>query len=336
MKKTNIRSKRGSRKRFLKYLAIALSIIFVISGALLLLEMWETRQGLFPAGEIIEEDTLKYNGQEYVLKENIETFLVIGLDKFEGTSSGDSYNNDKQADFLMLLVFDNNTKKTTAIHINRDTMAKVNILGVAGNKVDTVVKQIALAHTYGNGRDVSCRNTADAISEHLLGIKVNHYASLTMDAVSVFNDSVGGVEIRVLDDFTGIDDTLVKGEKVNLMGEHVLNYVRTRYGLEDSTNSTRMQRQQQYLRALYEKTQLCMKEDDQFIVETSIKMSDYIVSDRSVTQLQELGKKMNSYEFTGILNIEGESVVGEKFMEFYANEDSLKKIVIDLFYKLKD
>lgn len=335
MKKTNIRSKSSNRKRYLKYFAIALSIIFVISGALLLLEMWESRQGFFPAEEI-KQETFRYNGREYVLKDNVETFLVMGLDKFEGTSTSDSYNNDKQADFLMLLVFDNDLKKISAVHINRDTMTKVNVLGVAGNKVDTLVKQIALAHTYGNGRDVSCRNTADAVSEYLLGTKVNHYVSLTMDSVAIFNDAVGGVEVTVLDDFKGIDDTLVKGEKVKLTGDHVLNYVRTRYGLEDSTNSTRMQRQQQYLSALYEKTQLCLKEDDQFLVDASIKMADYIVSDRSITQLQELGKKMSEYEFSGIINIEGESVVGEEFMEFYADEDSVKKIVTDLFYEPKD
>ena len=75
-----------------------------------------------------------------------------------------------------------------------------------------------------------------------------------MDAVPVFNDLVGGVEIEVLDDFTGIDDTLVKGKTVTLMDEHALHYVRTRKDLEDSSNSTRMKRQQQYINALYEKT----------------------------------------------------------------------------------
>ena len=44
---------------------------------------------------------------------------------------------------------------------------------------------------------------------------------------------------------------------MTLQGEQALRYVRTRYGLEDSTNSTRMARQQQYINALYAKALSC-------------------------------------------------------------------------------
>ena len=50
-------------------------------------------------------------------KKNIETFLVLGLDKFEGQVQSSSYNNDQQADFLMLFVFDNDKKEYSAIVI---------------------------------------------------------------------------------------------------------------------------------------------------------------------------------------------------------------------------
>ncbi|MBR7132406.1 MAG: LCP family protein [Clostridia bacterium] len=326
---------RKEKGNIFRYVAIGLVLVFLLSAALLLIEVWEKRQGRFPVSES-QESFLEYNGTNYVLKDNIETFLVLGLDKFEGTFTSDSYNNDRQADFLVLFVFDNSSKKCTAVHINRDTMADMSVLGVAGEKVNEVTKQIALAHTYGNGKEVSCRNTADAVSELLLGIKVNHYISLTMDSVPILNDLVGGVEVTVLDDFTGIDSVLVKGESVTLKGEHALNYVRTRYGLEDSSNSTRMERQKQYMQALYSQMTSCIENDDEFIVNAASKLGNYIVSDRSVTQLQEIAKKFTTYEFNEISSIEGESVMGEKFIEFYPDEASLKKIVVDLFYKPKD
>ncbi|MBR2432598.1 MAG: LCP family protein, partial [Clostridia bacterium] len=241
MKKTTL-----DKPPYLKIVAVSVVILLVVIAGLVALQQWEARKGKFQK-ENFGSSSITYQGEEYVLKENVETFLVLGLDKFEGTSSADSYNNDMQADFLMLFVFDNDAKKCTAIHINRDTITDVNILGVAGNKIATVKKQIALAHTYGNGRDISCRNTADSLSSMLGGMRINHYVSVTLDSVPVFNDLVGGVELEILDDFTGIDDTLVKGETVTLMGEHALKYVRTRAGLEDSTNSTRMVRQRQYI-----------------------------------------------------------------------------------------
>lgn len=329
------RKHKSKKQNVLRYVLILLAVICLVSAGLLLIQVWERQQGRYTGAEA-QQTSVSYNGKEYGLKNNNETFLVMGLDKFGDTSSSDSYNNDQQADFLMLFVFDNDAKKCTAIHIDRDTMAKVNILGVNGNKVDTVVKQIALSHTQGNGKDVSCHNTAEAVSELLLGVKINHYMSVTMDAVSIFNDMVGGVRVTVRDDFTGIDDTLVKGQKVLLKGEHALNYVRSRYGLDDSTNSTRMKRQRQYIEALYKKALKCINNDSEFIAKASVKMSDYIVTDRSVTQLQSLADKFSEYEFTGIISIEGESKIVEQHIAFYPDKNSIRKTVMELFYEPKN
>jgi len=270
-----------------------------------------------------------------VLKDSVETFLVLGLDKFEEDVDNSGYKNDQQSDFLMLFVFDNDAKTCSALHVNRDAMVDINVLDTAGGKITTVTKQLALAHTYGNGREVSCRNTADAVSGLLRGMKINHYASLTMDAVGIYTDLVGGVEVEVLDDFTGVDDTLIKGEKVLLKGEHALNYVRSRKGLEDSTNSTRMDRQQQFLKALYTITQDKVAQDEQFVVDATTKISEYLVTDRSVNQLQTLLEKISTYEFTGIRSLEGESKMGEEFIEFYPEAKSVEKQVIELFYELE-
>ena len=317
-----------------KIILFGLIAVFLISVGLLCLHKWEGASGLFPERETVSA-TVEYNGVEYVLRENIETFMVLGLDKYEGAASTDSYNNDKQADFLMLFVFDHDAAQYTAIHINRDTMVDINVLGVAGNKVGTVYRQIALSHTYGNGKDLSCHNVANSISSLLMGAKVNHYASVTMDTVAVVNDLVGGVEVEVLDDFTGIDDTLVKGEIVRLVGNQALTYVRSRQGLEDSSNSSRMERQQQYITALNEAFHQRMEADDEFIVDVSLELADYMISDRSATQLQTLAEKFDEYEFAGIENIAGESVAGEEHMEFYPDEDAVKEMVIRLFYEPK-
>ena len=325
---------RKNKSKYFKYATIAFVIIFFISAALLLLGLWEKQQGEFPVYDS-EEITVEFNGNEYVLKENIDTFLVMGLDKETDAVNADSYNNNQSADFLMLFVFDNQLERFCAVQINRDTMTDVNILGVNGNKIDSTIKQIALAHTYGNGKEVSCRNTMDAVSGLLLDCKINHYVSFTMDSVPVFNDLVGGVELTILDDFKGVDDTLVKGQKVTLNGEQALKYVRSRMGLEEDDNLSRMERQKQYINALYDKTLKAASEDEEFIMRASAKMSKYIVSDRSVTQLRELAKKFTEYEFIGVQNIDGDSKKGEKFMEFYADTDSVKKIVIENFYEVK-
>ena len=317
---------------YLKIGAIVLLCVVLIFCGIVLLNKWEENRGRFPEQDF-GDPTIEYNGIKYALKENVETFLVLGLDKLEGEgSASDSYNNDKQSDFLMLLVFDNASKHVSAIHINRDTMVPVNVLGVAGNKIDTVTKQIALSHTYGNGRDVSCRNVAESVSSLLMGMKVNHYISSTMDSVSILNDLVGGVEVEVLDDFGGIDDTLIKGERVTLMGDQALTYIRARKNVGDETNVSRMKRQQQYIRSLRDSLDRCAANDKEFVAGAIVKMAEYIISDRSATQLQTLAEKFAEYEFDGIMEIDGESSVKNGFVEFYASEDAIKELIIELFY----
>ena len=168
------------------------------------------------------------------------------------------------------------------------------------------------------------------------GVKVDHYLSLTMDAVAVSCDLVGGVEVTVLDDFTGIDDTLVKGEKVTLMGEHALTYVRSRAGMEDSTNGHRMIRQKQYLEALYEKSMAQAQQSEIFIAEALARMSDYMISNCSVNQIEELYESIVSYKSNGIKTIEGTNKPGAQFIEFYPDANNLKKLTVELFYAPKN
>ena len=329
--------KMKTKNNYLKYVAIALVLVFLIAAAFLLLDVWENRQGRFPVSST-EDGVVTHNGLDYVYKDNIETFLVLGLDKYQGADSADSHKSGVQADFLMLVVFDNNTKQSTAIQINRDTMTKVNKLSVGGTSVvESYTKQIALAYNCANvdNDKIRCRNTKDSVEYLLNGARVDHYLALTMDAVPVSCDIVGGVEITVLDDFTGIDDTLIKGEKVTLNGEQALRYVRTRYGLEDSSNSTRMVRQQQYMSALYQKINSRIKSDDEFLVKLVDTMDDYVVYDSSDKKMLKFAEKFEDYEFLGIREIKGESKIGQEFIEFYADEESIQEIVMDLFYEPK-
>ena len=330
-------SSRDIKNRNLRIAAGVFLFIFLLSTVLLIVNLWENRNSAyFPEGTAGPQSVMQYNGTEYELKEGIRTLLVLGLDKFDEVEAIEGYTNNKQADFVMLLVIDDNEKTVTALHINRDTMADIPVLGIAGEKIGMVNKQLALAHTYGNGREVSCRNTADAVSSMLYNITVNHYVSVTMDSVPVYNDLVGGVEVTVLDDFAGIDDELVKGETVTLKGEKALTYIRSRKGLDDSSNSTRMVRQRQYLDALYDKSVECKNSDENFVLTAVLKMADYMVSDCSSNQLTELAQTIIDYEFTEIRTIEGDNVVGEKHMEFFPDVDSLKKNVVELFYVPKN
>ncbi len=320
------------RRNYTKYIVIALTIILIVAAVLFVLEFKE--QESFSPPDTVDNSVITYEGQEYTLKENIETFLVFGVDRFQGSETADSHESGVQADFLMLFVFDNAQEKFTALHINRDTMVNVNKLAIGGMKVDSFTKQIALSYNYvqDDNEKVKCGNVKTSVENLLKGMHIDHYLSLTMDSVAVMNDLLGGVEVTVLDDFAGVDDALVKGETVTLTGEQALRYVRARQSLENSDNTARMARQRQYVDALYKKAVSRFESDAEFSVKFADEMDEYLVYDSSDQQMQEYAEKFKNYEFTGIKEIDGDGRNGEEFLEFYADEDSVLKNVVDLFY----
>lgn len=280
----------------------------------------------------VDTDVISFGGKDYVLNDNITSFLVIGLDTME---SSDDYNDHQQADFLMLFVFDKTSKKFTAMHINRDTMTDVNSLAIDGSKIKTETKQIALAHTEGDGGKMSCQNTVDAVSVLLMGTKINYYAAVTMDTVAIVNDSVGGVTVKIKENMTAVDPAFKEGESVTLSGSQALNFVRARGGLQDSSNAKRMERQKEYLNELFTAVMRKHKADSTYFLSISPQLSNSVVTNCSGNKLSSFVNDFSDYSFSGFTDIEGKLTTGEKFMEFYPDKDKLGKTVIDLFYKEK-
>ena len=258
--------------------------------------------------------------------------LLLGVDKFEGETP-EGYVNNQQADFLLLLVMDEANETCTPIQLNRDTMTQIQILGVTGEPAGTFTGQLALAHTYGSGEEDSCENTVLAVSNLLYGMEIDHYVSLTMDGVALLNDLVGGVTVEVLDDFSGIDESLVQGETVTLQGQQALTYVRSRGGMEDSSNLHRMERQRQYLSALQQQLKQASQQDSGFTLDALLQLNEYMVSDCTVNQLSDLGDSLAAYQVSDILTTPGDAQEGEEFMEFTVDEAALQQLVMDVFYE---
>lgn len=329
--------------RVLKGTAAILAVVLVLLAGMLLLQRWENNQDAPVSSpgpsSAVEADApvdgreiTYYNGTAYARREDLETVLLLGVDKFQGETP-EGYINNQQADFLLLLVMDKENETCTPIQLNRDTMTQIQILGVTGEPAGTFTGQLALAHTYGSGEEDSCENTVLAVSNLLYGMEIDHYVSLTMDGVALLNDLVGGVTVEVLDDFSGIDDSLVQGETVTLKGQQALTYVRSRGGLEDSTNLHRMERQRQYLAALQGQLSSKAQSDEGFTLDALLQLNEYMVSDCTVNQLSDLGNSLATYQVSDILTTPGDAQEGEEFMEFTVDEAALQQLVMDVFYE---
>lgn len=333
-------SKHDSRKRtVLNIISLILTAILLFLGFRVLSVLDQYRR---TAGAS-DDDAYAYqnggrpkylvDGKWYVQKENVETFLLIGIDKYEAAIKNETgYRNSEQSDALFLLAVDNENKTYSIIHINRDTMANIRMLDVNGIPYKNFEGQLALSHTFGSGHEDSCENTVWSVSDYLYGLVIDHYASISMDAVEVLNDKVGGVTVTIPDDMTSVDESFVKGETVTLTGEAALKFIRARGELTDSSNLSRMSRQRQYVNSFIEQSKMAISENSGLASDMILSISEYLVSDMSAEELISLADMLYSHTFEGIGSIDGEARKGEQFMEFYADEAALQKLVLDTFY----
>lgn len=320
-----------SQKDMIRAAVAVAALVLLIVGCMVVLQRWQEHQRTQTTSASQDNrKTLEYQDTTYVARDGVDTYLFMGID-VEGPAKGNKgYIGGGQADVQLLLVVDRFNGTWRVLQINRDSMVQVPVLGVTGTEVSTEYQQIALAHSYGDGVETSCENNVTAVSRLFNNQYINGYMSLNMDAISILNDAVGGVEVTLLDDFSDTDASLVKGKTVTLSGDQAMAYVRGRQGVGDETNLSRMARQQQYLDGLYQKvTGLSTGA----AVEAFQSVEDYMVTNMG-DQWLKLMDRLKEYTKLEPLSIDGENYLDEQGSTAYRlDEESLQQVMIQLFYE---
>ena len=278
--------------------------------------------------------TIEHDGHTYRQRSNVTSILLIGVDQDENGNTSVGQRGGGQADFLRLIVIDRGSKTVSQLAIDRDTLAEITVLGATGNVAGTRMDNISLSHYYGDGNEKSCKLTQEAVSKLLFGTRIDFYLAMNLDGIDAFNDALGGVTVTLEDDFTGVHPEWTTGTQVTLQGSEAETFVRSRRGIGDGTNTSRMRRQQQYLSEAVKILADKVQEDTDFIGHLFDTLSPYLVSgirrDRLVTEAYNA----KNYSRPAVYNIAGDHRIGEDgFMKFIPDENNLKEIVIKLFFQ---
>ncbi len=329
----------SSRKK-IAFLLVVVSVLVALIMVIGLVEQKVNKTGnsfsdkKFPDSMQGKDDgRVFYQSSWYAPKKNLETMLFLGIDHKGNISDSKS---SQQSDFLVLVAIDHAEKTVQLLHLNRDTMTDIPQTDIADMVYGTVYGQLALAHAYGSNETARCQNAMRAVKNLLYGVAIDHYMAITMDAVAILNDSLGGVTLPLLEDFTFIDPTYTKGTVVTLTGEDALQYVRSRSVFEDSSNLSRMERQRQYINALFAAYVDENTEMTKSYLKLIIEIGPYMASDYTANQLSKLSETMQEYTYKEILSIPGEAKVGDPYMEYYIDEKAAQDIVISMFYEKCD
>jgi len=275
--------------------------------------------------------TITRDGVDYFPRQDITTVLVLGIDKYGPVEDSGSYQNTGAADLAMVLVFDEKDRTCSVLQLNRDTMLEMTVLGLGGRDAGTAFGQLAQCFSYGRGLADSCENARKTISNFLYGIRLDYYVAMHMDAIPIFNDAVGGVTVEVTEDFSHITDDLPMGT-VKLLGEQAVTFVRSRQGVGDQLNISRIQRQQTYAQGFLEAFRAKQAQGTGFMLDAYDAASPYLITDCTTSGISTLVERYGDYSVKEIITPPGENVRGEKYYEFYADPAALDEIILRLFY----
>lgn len=282
-----------------------------------------------------QDGWVKYNDTIYAYNEDIMTFLFMGIDKNSDVKEVAEGTNGGQADALFLAVMNPHDKTIKVVGINRNTMTDIEVYNEEGAYVTTTKAQIAVQHGFGNGVEKSCEYQQKAVANLFYNLPIHGYAAINMSAIPTINDAVGGVDVTVLEDLTRKDSTLVKGADVHLMGESAFWYVKYRDTNEFASADNRLARQKQYLNAFIGATKRATKEDISVAADLYQAILPQMVTNVTLDEVAYLAPILVDYQFDkdSFYMMEGETVMGEEFEEFYVDEDALYEMIIEVFYE---
>lgn len=293
----------------------------------------------------LPEGHILYDGKEYAFNSDLVCILVMGIDTETVTEIGGqswdvdetSANNGGQADALFLLLLNPHDEKISVVSINRNSMADVDVWDSTGAYRGVFTQQIALQHGYGTDQVSCAEHQVKAVSRMMHNIPIHAYAAISMDAIPELNDAVGGVTVEVLETivYPEYDMDLHQGDTVTLMGDTAYWYVRLRDENLFDSNSMRLERQKQYLTLFAAKAKETAGGDISVAIDLFNIIQKYMVTDLNVSSFTYLASETMDYEFDvkNMYSIEGETVQGNEFEEYYIDDEALQALIVKLFYE---
>lgn len=230
----------GPLHRILVLVASALAVVLVSTTAIVGVAAWQLAASLQPGVDIQGDGEAPPQVGAIDAPVNI---LLVGSDSGEGNPAygerGENLN-----DVTILLHLSPVSNSATAVSFQRDMF--VPISGCSEGNPGT--RKINETLYYGG---LAC---SVSTVEALTGLEIGYAAKIEFDGVLALSDAVGGVEVCVAE---AIHDRQIRFDLEpgthTLQGWDALQFLRSRHGVGDGSDTTRVSNQQLFLSALIRK-----------------------------------------------------------------------------------
>lgn len=280
-----------------------------------------------------QEGVVEYKGASYRYNSDIRSYLIMGIDNDNWVEEAPDGISGGQSDAMFLLVADSGTRQLSVISINRNTMTELEVYDADGNSLGRMEGQICLQHAFGDGRRLSCSRAMNTVSKLFGNISISGYLSMNMGGIPIMNDAVGGVEVTILEDIRDSSQgvNLSAGETRTLTGVEAYCYLRGRDVTEFNSASDRLRREEQYIVNYMKKLKELTGNNPAMGIGAYRSVADYLVTSVDFTALIT---ELMDYEFSEarMYTVPGEATMGERFEEYYVDEDAFQDLIYEVFY----
>jgi len=237
---------RRRRRRVLKWVAAGLAVLLLAAGGF----GWWLYDHL--NGNIRTQDFADRLSDRPPATSALNV-LLVGSDSRAGENSeyGRDRSGSQRSDTTILLHVPQGRKSATAVSFPRDLMVEV-----PGCTTVTGGTQAAYFGQFNSAMEVGGVPCVAATVERLTGARIDHQITIDFTGFKHVVDALGGIPMHI---DQPIDDQaahlqLPAGD-VTLNGEQALGFVRVRKSLGDGSDLQRIQRQQDFLKAMIRKVQ---------------------------------------------------------------------------------
>ena len=168
----------------------------------------------------------------------------------------------------------------------------------------------------------------------LFGVNIDDYLALDLAGIGVLNDAVGGVEVTCLET---INNLCVEGEKKTLRGKEAQLYVQYRDTTKFNSDESRRARQIQYARAFAAKAMSEFGGNPFNALGLLGSVKDFACTNIGMSEMVELYGKLENVspdlKDEDIRVLEGEAVMGERYMEYRLDETAAFETLLEVLYE---
>ena len=276
------------------------------------------------------EGLVTYNGKKYRYNSHLSNYLLLGIDTEGEIAQEKETLSGGQSDAIFLVSYDRKEETAQILAIPRDTMTTIYIYNIDGTYVTPQTDHLTLQYAYGDGREMSCKITRDAVSNLLYGVPIIGYTAINLDSIPLLVDTVGGVTLTVPDDsMEEVNPEYKKGAEITLTSETAENYIRYRDTHSHHQALVRTERQKSFINAFADRVLELQAQDPHTVTDIYETIKPHMVTNMSNDIFLDLAGAKRVGE---IRTIPGEGVATDLFDEYHVDDKALYELILDVFY----